>query len=117
MCDLAERLGDLVELFGQFAAALALLARLEVGRKRPAAFFDHARKVARKRFDIDGTDPDRLLRRSTHQRFLEFPMGSKPLVQTSPLRTNGPLKSAAQGDFSGVRQKKCRKTRQFAADP
>ena len=106
MCDLAERLGDLVELFGQFAAALALLARLEVGRKRPAAFFDHARKVARKRFDIDGTDPDRLLRRSTHQRFLKFPMGSKPLVRTNPHCTNGPLKSVAQGDFSGVRQKR-----------
>src|SRR5262249_6173162 len=59
----------------EFAVALAMLARLEVGGKCPAAFFDDARQVARKRLDIDGADFHRLLGRSSHQRFLKFPMG------------------------------------------
>jgi hypothetical protein len=103
---LPERLRDLVEFFGQFAVALALLARLEVGGKRPPAFFNDARQVARKRLDVDRADFHRLLGGSSHQRFLELLMGlqafSNEALGADMARSFGPRKAS----FQAFRRKK-----------
>src|SRR5580698_3338356 len=75
--DLAESFGDLSDLFGEFAGVAALLARLEIGRKRATAFLDEPRQIARKLFDVDAADLHRFLRRSPQLVFLNGGHGAK----------------------------------------
>ena len=54
--DMAERLDHVGDLVGWLDLDRAVLARLEVGGERLAAFLDHARDVLREALDIDGAD-------------------------------------------------------------
>ena len=56
--DLARCLDHFGDFIGGAAVGVAaLLARLEIGRERPAALFDEARQIARKRLDVDAFRP------------------------------------------------------------
>ncbi len=54
--DLAERLHDFSDFFGEFAVAAACFTRLEIGGERPAAFLDDPRQIAREQLDIERPD-------------------------------------------------------------
>jgi hypothetical protein len=54
--NLAQGLDDFRDLVGEFLVPVALLARLEIGGERPAAFFDEPRQIARELLNIDGAD-------------------------------------------------------------